>query len=134
MHWIPPLGESTGGLFIGVVRGSGNSVQTGPLTTPFTQIVQSRGQYSHFTLLTTLHGAYHMMTCIPSSLASVRYAALIFSSSRPPLPSSGCLLNDDLRFHEHLNPPFGSCAHRPVKNHKIRRFVHESMHADVNRT
>jgi hypothetical protein len=31
-----PLGESLGGLFIGVVRGSGNNVRTAPLTTPFT--------------------------------------------------------------------------------------------------
>jgi hypothetical protein len=36
MHLIPPPGESLGGLFIGVVRGFGNNVQTAPLTTPFT--------------------------------------------------------------------------------------------------
>jgi hypothetical protein len=28
MHWILPLGEFPGGLFIGVVRGSGNNVRT----------------------------------------------------------------------------------------------------------
>jgi hypothetical protein len=36
-----PLGESPGGLFIGVVRGSGNNVRTPPLTTSFMQRVQS---------------------------------------------------------------------------------------------
>jgi hypothetical protein len=30
-----PLGESPGGLFIGVVRGSSNNVEMAPLTTPF---------------------------------------------------------------------------------------------------
>jgi hypothetical protein len=27
--------------------------------------------------------------------------------------------------HEHMKPPFGSCTRCPVRNHKIRRFVHE---------
>jgi hypothetical protein len=34
MHWTPPLGESLGGLFIGVVRGSGNNVQMAPPNHP----------------------------------------------------------------------------------------------------
>jgi hypothetical protein len=35
------LGESPRGLFIGEVRGSGNNVQTAPLTAPFTLSVKS---------------------------------------------------------------------------------------------
>jgi hypothetical protein len=34
MHYIPPLGESPGGLFIGAVRGSSNNVQTAPPNCP----------------------------------------------------------------------------------------------------
>jgi hypothetical protein len=34
-------GGIPGGLFIGAARGSGNDVQTSPITTPFTQSVQS---------------------------------------------------------------------------------------------
>jgi hypothetical protein len=54
------------GLFIGVVSGSGNNVQTTLLTTLFTLSVPSQGYHSHFTHLTTLHGAYYMVTRIPS--------------------------------------------------------------------
>jgi hypothetical protein len=68
---IYSLGESTGGLFIGVVRGSGNNVQMTLLTTPFTLSVQSQGYHSHFTPLTTLHEAYYMVTHVPSDQASV---------------------------------------------------------------
>jgi hypothetical protein len=79
-----------------VVRGSGNNVRTAPLTTPFTQSVQSQGHYSHFTLPTTLHRAYHMATCVPYDQPSVRHASPIFGPSRPLLPSSSRLLNDGL--------------------------------------
>jgi hypothetical protein len=66
-----PVGESPGGLFIWVVRGFGNNVRTTPLTTPFPLSVQSHEHYSHFTLLTTLHRAYYMVTCVSSGQASV---------------------------------------------------------------
>jgi hypothetical protein len=66
MHWIPPLGEFLGGLFIGTVRGSSDNVQTAPLTTPFTLSVQSRGHYNHFALSSTLHQAYQMVTHVLS--------------------------------------------------------------------
>jgi hypothetical protein len=64
MHKISPLGESLGGLFIRVVKGSGKNVPTPP-TTLFTQSVQSWGHYSHFTLLAALHGAYLVVTRVP---------------------------------------------------------------------
>jgi hypothetical protein len=67
MHLIPPLGESPMGLFIEVVRGPGNNIQTAPLTTPFTLSVQPQGYHSHFTPLTTLHDVYYMVACVPSS-------------------------------------------------------------------
>jgi hypothetical protein len=28
---------------------------------------------------------------------------------------------------------YGSCAHHPIRNHKLRWFICESMHAKVNR-
>jgi hypothetical protein len=63
MHWIPPLEESLGGLFIRGVRRSSNNVQTTPLIVLFTLSTQSQGHYSHFTLLTTFYWAYYMVTC-----------------------------------------------------------------------
>jgi hypothetical protein len=62
MCLIPPRGESLGGLFTGVVKGSGNNLRMSPLTTPFIQSVQLWGYYSHFTFLTTLHRTYHVVT------------------------------------------------------------------------
>jgi hypothetical protein len=111
------LGESPGGLFIGVVRGSGNNDQTVPLTTPFILCIQSWGHFSHFTLPTTLHRTYHMVTHVPCGQASVHHASPISGPSRPPLPSSSRLLDDSPRLRDRLMPPFGSCAHRPVDNH-----------------
>jgi hypothetical protein len=55
-------GESPGGLFIGVVRGSSNNVWTAPVTASFTLSAQSQGYYSHFTPLTTWHQAYYKAT------------------------------------------------------------------------
>jgi hypothetical protein len=37
-----------------------------PLTAPFTLSTQSQGHYSHFTLLSILHGAYQMVTHVLS--------------------------------------------------------------------
>jgi hypothetical protein len=46
MHYDPSLGESPGGLFIGIVRGCGNNVQTAYLTALFTPSAQSHEYYS----------------------------------------------------------------------------------------
>jgi hypothetical protein len=62
MHYDPPLGGSSEGLFIGTVRGSGNNVRAVPLTVPFTLSAQSQRYYSHFTPLTTLHWTYYTVT------------------------------------------------------------------------
>jgi hypothetical protein len=74
-----------------------------------------------------------MATRVPCSQASVCHASLISGMSRPPLLSSSRLLNDGLHLHARLTPPFISYARRSVSNHKIQRFVHELMHAEVNR-
>jgi hypothetical protein len=102
-----------------------------PPTTLFIHSVQSHGHYSHFTLLTTLHRSYHMATCVPCGQASVCHASPIFGPSRPLLLSLSHLLNDDLHLPERLTPPFRSWVRRPVSNHQVRRFVLESMHAEV---
>jgi hypothetical protein len=44
-----------------------------------------------------------------------------------------CLTGGGMWGGERLMPPFGSSTHRPISNHKIRRFVRESMHAELNR-
>jgi hypothetical protein len=77
------------------------------------------GRYSHFTFLTTLHKAYHMVTRVSCDQAFVRYASPIFSPLRTPLLSLSRLLNDGLRLHELLTPPFGSYACHPDSNHRI---------------
>jgi hypothetical protein len=59
-----PPRESQGGLFIGVVRGSGINVRTAPLTALFTLSVQTSGYYSHFTPLSTLHRTNCKVTCV----------------------------------------------------------------------
>jgi hypothetical protein len=46
MHYDPSLGESPGGLFIGIVRGSGNNVRMAHLTALFTLSTQSHEYYS----------------------------------------------------------------------------------------
>jgi hypothetical protein len=126
--FVPP-GNLQRGLFIVMVRGFGNNIQTPPppLTTPSTQSVQSWGYYSHFTLKTTLHGTYLVATRIPFGQASTHCAAPSFGPSRPPLPSSSCLLTNDLRLSYLKGPPLGSCACRPVRNHEMRRFIRESI-------
>jgi hypothetical protein len=63
MHWIPLLGESPGGLFIGAVKGSDNNVQTPPLTTPFMLNAQLCGHYSHFILSFTYTRLSDCDTC-----------------------------------------------------------------------
>jgi phosphatidylethanolamine-binding protein (PEBP) family uncharacterized protein len=99
MHWISPLVKFLGDLFIGVVRRSGNNVQTTPLSALFTQSVQS------FYISDYIKGAYYMATCVPSGQASIRYAVQVFGLSRPPLPSSGHPLNGGLPLREHLRRP-----------------------------
>jgi hypothetical protein len=42
-----------------------NNVRTTLLTFSFILSVQSHGYYSHFTLLSTLHGAYQTVTHVP---------------------------------------------------------------------
>jgi hypothetical protein len=74
-----------------------------------------------------------MATCVSCGHASVRHASSISGTLRPPLPSFSRLFNDDLCLLERLTPPLGSCALRPISNHKIRMFVRELMHAEVNR-
>jgi hypothetical protein len=124
------LGKSPGGLFIRVVREFGNNDLTTPLTTPFILCVQSWGHVSHFTLPTTLHRAYHMATRVPCGQASVCHASLISGPSRPPLTSLSRMLDDGPHLRDHLTSPFGSCAHRPVSNHKMRRSMRvEANHA-----
>jgi hypothetical protein len=51
---------------------------------------------------------------------------------RPPFPSSSHLFNDGLHPHEPWGPLLGSCAHRPISNHEMRRFIHESMCVEAN--
>jgi hypothetical protein len=72
-----------------------------------------------------------MMTRVPYDPTSVRHTSPISSPLRHPLPSLSRLLNDNLRLHKRLTPPFGSYAHRPVSNHKIQIFVHGLIHAEV---
>jgi hypothetical protein len=130
MHWIPLLGESPGCLFIGVVRGPVTMSERPPLTTSFTQSVQSHEHYSYFTLLTTLHRAYHMATRVPCDHAFIRHASLISGPLRPPLPSLSRPLNDSLCLHERLMPPFRSYTRRLVSNHKIPRSICGLMHVE----
>jgi hypothetical protein len=73
-----------------------------------------------------------MMTYVPCGQASARHASPISGPLRPPLLSLSRLLNDSLCLHERLTPPLRSCARHLVSGHKIRRFVHELMHAEVN--
>jgi hypothetical protein len=70
-----------------------------------------------------------MVTCVPCGQAFIHHASLISDPLRPLLPSSSRLLNVSLHLHERMLPPFRSY---PIKHHKMRRFVHESMHAEVN--
>jgi hypothetical protein len=65
MHLISHGGIPRG-LFIGAVREFDSNVQTAPLTAPFKLSIQSQGHYSHFTLLSILHGAYQMVTHVLS--------------------------------------------------------------------
>jgi hypothetical protein len=66
-----------------------------------------------------------MVTCVPFNQASTRCAALSFGPSRPPLLSLSHLLTSDVCLSELQGPPLGSCAHRPVRNHEMQRFIHE---------
>jgi hypothetical protein len=95
-----------------------------PLTTPFTQSVQLWGYYSYFTLPTTLHRDYHMVTCVPSGQALVRQSLCFRSLSH--------LLNEGPHLHEYQGPPLRSCPCCPVRKHKMRRSIRELMYAEVN--
>jgi hypothetical protein len=81
--WSPPR-ESPRSLFMGVVRGACNNVRTVPLTTSFTLSKRSQGYYSYFTSLTTLHGTYQIVTCVPSGRGLCLATLLEPSASVPP--------------------------------------------------
>jgi hypothetical protein len=103
-----------------------------PLTTSFTQYIVTGALQSFYTSNYFKQNLSHGDTC-PSDRASICYVAPSFSPSRPLLPSPNHRLIDDLRLHEHQLPPLGSCARRTVRNHEMRRFIRESMHAEADR-
>jgi hypothetical protein len=90
------------------------------------------GHYSYFTLPTTLHRTYHVVTHVLPPRASVHYVMPSFDPSRPPLLSLNHRLIGGPCLHEHQLPPLGSCAHRPVRNHEMRKFIRELMRAEAN--
>jgi hypothetical protein len=73
-----------------------------------------------------------MVTCVTSDQTFIRLGSLISSLLWPPLLSLSRLLYNGLHLHERLTPPFGSCAHCAVSNHRIRSFVRGLMHVEVN--
>jgi hypothetical protein len=104
-----------------------------PLTTPFTQNVESWGHYSHFTLSATLHGAYPIATHVPSIQSHARCAALSLGSSEPPLLLETPVMRWPPCLHEFSGPPLGSYSRCPVRNNEIRRFICDSLYAEVDR-
>jgi hypothetical protein len=114
-----------------VITGSGTNIRAPPLITPFTHSVLPRGHYSHYALSATLHGSYFTAMHVPFDWASARHAAPSFGPSGPPLPFLRCLLCDGLCLHEFLGPPLRSCSHQPARNHEMRRFIRDSLYAEV---
>jgi hypothetical protein len=86
MQLISPQVESPRGLFIGVVRGSGNNIRRAPITALFTLSAQSQRYYSHFTPLTTLHRGYYKVTHVFPDCGLLMASSGPSASDHHPMP------------------------------------------------
>jgi hypothetical protein len=74
-----------------------------------------------------------MVTRVPSIKVHAHYVVPSLDPFELLLLFSRCLFCYGLRLHEFLGSLSRSYARRPVRNHEMRRFLHDSLHVEIGR-